>query len=763
MSDDSILISVVVPVRDEVENVEVLAGEIERALAGLPGGWECIWVDDASTDGTLDRLQAIADYDNRHRVLHFSPGRGQTAALLAGFRHSSGEFVSSLDGDRQNDPADLPRLLDYALTNGIDLVNGVRVRRQDSRLRRLSSRIANSFRNWMTRDSTTDVGCAIRVMRRRFISAIPTLRGMHRFLPTFVRLAGGRVAEIPVNHRPRVAGRTKYGVSNRLWVGIEDTLAVRWFTRRFVRLEPAEETTISGAPENSEPGSLGVEAPAIRSSVRPSGWPAWVALAGLALALGFAFQGTRGLWEPDEGRYAECAREMIVTRDFLTPRLGFEPHFTKPPLTYWSIAIPVALFGRNPWAVRLYLSLAYAATVLLVAALGRKLWSERAGFLAALIYATSLLPFAGAGIATPDTLLTLWEVLALYSFWRSWTAESAAEKRFWPAVTGTAFGLAFLTKGPPGLLFLPAMILFRLLPAGRRKGAAPILTLPGLLLFLGVGFSWYVMVILKYPGLLHTFITEEIVGRVVGVHHRNHQWYGPLVIYGPAFLAGSLPWVFLWPRLWRRVRADRSLLSRKLWHARPRSLFLALTLAVPMVVFCLSRSRLPLYVLPLFVPVALVTARALLGTTTLGEEARVTLHAVFHHRWAPRLAAWAVVLVLARLAFAAWPSPQDAWRTYREVRPPAGSDLVFVDTLPRFGLAFYMGEGVESAFWKEQQAGSKFHDHVEDEVEEVRSGDRHVFLIPMSDESRLTLLLDGAGMHSQRHVTLGHFVAVIPE
>lgn len=232
-------LSVVVPVHDEAENVTALAEEIRQGLAEIPD-WECLWVDDASRDGTLDRLRTLATNDARHRVLVLPQQRGQSAALLCGWHAARFEFVASLDGDGQNDPADLPRLLRKALENGLDMVNGIRQTRQDDTNRRLASQIANAFRNRVTGDHVTDVGCSTRVFRRSFVPRIPTLRMMHRFLPTFIRLAGGRVGEAPVNHRARKRGRSKYGVWDRLRSGLPDTLAVRWFVQRSVTLDGRE-------------------------------------------------------------------------------------------------------------------------------------------------------------------------------------------------------------------------------------------------------------------------------------------------------------------------------------------------------------------------------------------------------------------------------------------------------------------------------------------------------------------------------------------
>jgi dolichol-phosphate mannosyltransferase len=229
-------LSVVVPFYDERDNVDGLHAEIVAALAGVSGGFECVYVDDGSRDGTGEALAKVAEQDDRVRVVRLPVNCGQTAALDAGFRAARGELIATLDGDGQNDPADLPRLL--AALGDADVVNGVRVRRQDAWHRRLSSRVANAVRNWATAERVTDVGCSLRVMRASVLRRVKLYRGMHRFLPTLLRLEGARLVEIPVSHRPRRAGHSKYGVGNRLFVGLADLLAVRWMIARRLPREP---------------------------------------------------------------------------------------------------------------------------------------------------------------------------------------------------------------------------------------------------------------------------------------------------------------------------------------------------------------------------------------------------------------------------------------------------------------------------------------------------------------------------------------------
>uniref|UniRef100_A0A832A1V0 Glycosyltransferase n=1 Tax=Desulfacinum infernum TaxID=35837 RepID=A0A832A1V0_9BACT len=235
-------VSVVIPVYNEQDNVEALAEEVERALESSGLTWECLWVDDGSTDATAEKLRRIAvgDPRSRHRFLRFEKNAGQSAALWAGFRHARGVLIATLDGDGQNDPADLPRLVAMVRSGEHDMVNGYRAERRDALVRRVASRIANAFRNWVTGKTVRDVGCSTRVFRRECVAHLPPFKGLHRFLPTLVVLYGYRITETPVRHRPRRAGVTKYGIHNRLWVGLLDSFGVWWLKKRAFRYRIAE-------------------------------------------------------------------------------------------------------------------------------------------------------------------------------------------------------------------------------------------------------------------------------------------------------------------------------------------------------------------------------------------------------------------------------------------------------------------------------------------------------------------------------------------
>ena len=193
----------------------------------------------ASTDASAGVMAQLAAANDNVRMIRHDRNLGQSSALVSGFERARGTIVVTLDADLQNDPADIPRLLEEL--DGCDVVCGIRARRQDSWLRKVSSRIANAARNAMTADSITDVGCALRAYRAEYLRLLPVFDGMHRFLPTLLRLNGARIREIDVNHRPRRFGKSKYGVNNRLWRGIADLFGVRWLAKRWIDRSAAHE------------------------------------------------------------------------------------------------------------------------------------------------------------------------------------------------------------------------------------------------------------------------------------------------------------------------------------------------------------------------------------------------------------------------------------------------------------------------------------------------------------------------------------------
>jgi dolichol-phosphate mannosyltransferase len=228
-------VSVVIPVCNEQDNVEPLAREIHAALAGRLR-FETLFVDDGSNDGTAAAVLAVRDAGMPEiRLIRHRKRSGQSTAVATGVRHARAPLIGTLDGDGQNDPADLPKLFDALQSgagSGLRLVMGHRTTRRDTSLRRLSSKVANGVRGRLLRDGTPDTGCGIKAFEREAFLDLPRFDHMHRFLPALFQRAGHGVISVPVNHRERTRGTSKYGLHNRLWVGIVDLFGLVWLIRR---------------------------------------------------------------------------------------------------------------------------------------------------------------------------------------------------------------------------------------------------------------------------------------------------------------------------------------------------------------------------------------------------------------------------------------------------------------------------------------------------------------------------------------------------
>lgn len=219
----------IIPLHNEAENIPILQQEIGESLQGMK--YELVLVDDGSTDGTTGNIR----HDKNVRVIQFSHNCGQSAALLAGMRAAKGELLVLMDGDLQNDPRDIPRLL-AEIEKGADLVCGYRAHRQDSEVKKISSKIANAVRSRVIGDGIRDTGCTLKAMRKECAGALVPFRGVHRFLPALIKNAGFRVTEIAVNHRPRRHGTSKYGVGNRALQATVDMLGVLWLQSRRIEV-----------------------------------------------------------------------------------------------------------------------------------------------------------------------------------------------------------------------------------------------------------------------------------------------------------------------------------------------------------------------------------------------------------------------------------------------------------------------------------------------------------------------------------------------
>src|SRR5712672_1448669 len=230
---DSPAVSVIVPVYNEEENVPILQAELRAALRDVDH--EFIFVDDGSADHTVERIEAAQNT----RVIRFEKNAGQSAAIYAGLQAARGAILVLIDGDLQNDPADIPKLLDE-ISRGADLVYGYRAQRRDTRVKRLTRRIANVVRSRYTRDGVRDTGCTLKAMRRECVRTLVPFKGMHRFIPALVKGAGYRLVEIPVNHRARKFGTSNYGLGNRAVRATIDMFGVRWLLSRQLRYRVKE-------------------------------------------------------------------------------------------------------------------------------------------------------------------------------------------------------------------------------------------------------------------------------------------------------------------------------------------------------------------------------------------------------------------------------------------------------------------------------------------------------------------------------------------
>lgn len=468
------------------------------------------------------------------------------------------------------------------------------------------------------------------------------------------------------------------------------------------------------------------------TSLRASRALLWIAA--LGILLGFAFQGSRGLWGPDEGRYVDAALQMMDSGNYMVPAYSpAELNFSKPPLTYWVVAGSMQLFGRNTWAARLPDSLAYLATLLILFAMGRKACPDKP-WLAPLVYATSIFTFFTSNIISTDVLLTLAESLAALGFMMFAWPESASQTRHGRLLMWLGLGLAFLTKGPPGLLPLLAIIAFIALCDGWRA-VGRLFAPAGLLVFLVVGFTWYVLVISRYSGLLHYFIHDEVYGRIfTNMYVRHSGSFGWIVVYAPVLILGTLPW---WGGAVRTVRDAASPSRWRVWREqRSVQLFLLLWLILPFVIFCLAKSRLPLYLLPLFLPLALLVAARMAPTFDLASRRNVFL-----------LAAWVMVLLVVKAVTAYGYNTQiDDRATSQEVAAAAADThyraLVFVEKATDsyaieeqtpWGMRLYLDKPVYGIRWMDTDAAAQICTAIQTQGQSLLLVDRD---IPRKDLER---------------------------
>ena len=325
-----------------------------------------------------------------------------------------------------------------------------------------------------------------------------------------------------------------------------------------------------------------------------------VALAILTAAL---FQGSRGLYETTEGRYAECARETLNSKDYDDPILNTHQHWTKPPLSYLAIMGGLAVLGQNDWGARAYLVFAFVLTVLAVFYTARSLWGDEVAPYCALIYATAPFPLAASNIVSTDTLLACFQGLGVMCFW--WALRHRQGR--YMALMWAVFGLSFLTKGPPALLPLLGILTAHYLEKHIDKTVPHLWNPIGLLLFLLMGVGWYVEEAIEHEGLMRYWVFHETIGRnLYGEFDRNPQFYKAFLIYLPLLVFGTGPWPIM--LAWRRKKLPWPTMGLRQWQTWPHArewAFVVLSILLPLIALSISKSKLPLYALPLLLPLTL--------------------------------------------------------------------------------------------------------------------------------------------------------------
>ncbi len=419
----------------------------------------------------------------------------------------------------------------------------------------------------------------------------------------------------------------------------------------------------------------------------------WFVVA-VVIAASFLFIGARGLWEPDEGRYVTVGLQMLRTGDWINPQLHHEqPHMTKPPLTYWLIASGVSLLGRNELATRLPGAISLAVLAGCAAAMARRVAKGNVGA-SAVMMATSALPFFASNIVTTDTLLAAMEGVAMTGFVLAWRrldspqphsphgeVTTGAFHRGWLWLMWVGFGLAFLTKGPPGLLPLMAVIAV-VAWHDRWRGLFQLFFTPGLLVGLAIGLWWFAVILIRNPDMMNYFLRHEVVGRVMTDEHgRNPEWYMAFM-YIPILIGGLLPWAVEW---WPNPQRPPYAGGIRSAFGSPELRLLILWVLLPLIVFMLARSRLPLYVVPLMLPLVLLTAR------------RVPADWI---RWRQTQAA-ILIVVVGLLGVRFWLGHSSLGRDSREVArkidvPADLREVVFVGSRAWYGLSLYLDTEIET-------------------------------------------------------------------
>lgn len=462
----------------------------------------------------------------------------------------------------------------------------------------------------------------------------------------------------------------------------------------------------------------------------------------LSLTVALSFQGSRGLYETTEGRYAESALEMIKSGNYLEPTLSYKYHWTKPPLTYWAIAGGIKLLGFNEWGVRIYNVIAFCLTVSIVSLIGKTLYDEKTGFLAGLIYLSSPYTVFGAYSVSTDNLLTLWEVSAVFCYLKAFhKSTSESYKKWWITAMWLFFGLGFLTKGPAVLLPIGPVFLYHFI----KKRSFIVLYPLGLILFIFVGLSWYFYISKLHPGVGSYWINEEVIERITtGKFHRNPEWYAPFEFYLPVLTIGLGPWLFfLIRRIFRKKMFSLKQSLQFFIQGNSRS-FLLLWFTLPLIVYVLSKSRLWLYVLPLYAPLTIAVSREFM---LFNENKNIVRRACL-------IAIIAVAVIIGMKGFTVnYPNKNNMKSLYQLCGIQKGSNVEVIAFEERYlhGLQFYLDGKLKRVSLKGKNPWAD--GSIQEEMDRLNasvSSSKHLFVSRKSKARELESFLKNANLLYQR-------------
>jgi 4-amino-4-deoxy-L-arabinose transferase-like glycosyltransferase len=415
-------------------------------------------------------------------------------------------------------------------------------------------------------------------------------------------------------------------------------------------------------------------------TVEPTNKKAWRFLVLAALFIAFFFQGSRALWEPDEGFYATVAGNMVKSGDYVVPHLNGGIFLEKPPVVYWMMAAGLKVFGWNEWGLRFFHALALVLSTLLVALLGSSLWGSSVGLRAGLFYLLSIAPFAASNILTPDMPLALFVASGMFCFWKGWKEDGD----IWKIGFLLSFAAAWMTKSTASIVWASAPVMFLFL-SGSVKRFLKSWWLLSVLPIAVLALVWYVVVGQEVPGSLEYFWKNHVTGRMVTSYYQRNPGWRFVWYYIPVLIAGALPFSFILFK-WGREFLGKAR-SQSFWKMDKEYLFILCWVLFPMLVLTAAQSRLVLYALPVFGALALVAARWWEPSSIRAKR---------------MLWVWGVFLLCLKAGMAFYPYAQDdraVWRVLKTQCPSGQGAVVLMDGGLN-GVGFYADLPVKNALWR---------------------------------------------------------------